>query len=197
MLPSQVSLFSILSSHLCFVVQLLSHVRLFVTPWTAACQTPLSLHQTSIFWKNWGWEKLDNGAKSLSQTVAMPEWTLLCQPQRLTYELVQLCSRPALLQRLHVLTLTPTSAQTDWLGGQLTFVQAGESGNESRKGSSTQLRSVTQMHSSLAQAQWIFFLPRQSLLKNNMKGNFFVLQEKWKAKEKRKDILIWMQSFKE
>ena len=24
------------------VVQLLSHVRLFVTPWTAACQTPLS-----------------------------------------------------------------------------------------------------------------------------------------------------------
>ena len=152
MLPSQVSLLSILSSYLCVVVQLLSHVRLFVTPWTAACQAPLSLHQTSIFWKNWSWEKLDNGAKSLSQTAAMPEWTLLCQLQRLTYELVQLCSRPALLQRLHVLTLTPTSAQTDWLRGQLAFVQAGESGNESRKGSSTQLRNVTQMHSSLAQA---------------------------------------------
>ena len=25
-----------------FVIQLLSHIRLFVTPWTAACQAPLS-----------------------------------------------------------------------------------------------------------------------------------------------------------
>ena len=26
----------------CFVFQLLSHIQLFVTPWTAACQAPLS-----------------------------------------------------------------------------------------------------------------------------------------------------------
>ena len=31
----------------CIVVQLLSRVRLFVTPWTAACQAPLS---STILW---------------------------------------------------------------------------------------------------------------------------------------------------
>ena len=30
------------------VVQFLSHVRLFVTPWTAASQTPLTAHQQKI-----------------------------------------------------------------------------------------------------------------------------------------------------
>ena len=35
------------STHMMFVVQLLSHVLLFVTPWTVACQAPLS---SAISW---------------------------------------------------------------------------------------------------------------------------------------------------
>ena len=31
------------SIHIVIVVQLLSHIQLFVTPWTAVCQTSLSL----------------------------------------------------------------------------------------------------------------------------------------------------------
>ena len=33
--------FKDVSTHMLIVVQLLSHVRLFVTPWTVACQAPL------------------------------------------------------------------------------------------------------------------------------------------------------------
>ena len=36
-------------------VQLLSHVQLFETPWTAACQTPLSFTISQSLFKSLSW----------------------------------------------------------------------------------------------------------------------------------------------